>query len=177
MTNKLILAATLLVACDGGKDSGDDSTTGAFTPSEGEWITGEQSVISDTCGLFDDDDKGGDTGEGEDEDEPATLTMTGEDTFSLEGTDGDFSTSCTLSGYAFTCEATTEVIDYASKGIEAALTLTSSYSGSFDSETSGLLNIDAGVACEGKECDFIEKALETTLPCSASLEAAISFSG
>jgi len=162
MTNKLILAATLLVACDGGKDSGDDSTTGAFTPSEGEWITGEQSVISDTCGLFDDDDKGGDTGE---------------DTFSLEGTDGDFSTSCTLSGYAFTCEATTEVIDYASKGIEAALTLTSSYSGSFDSETSGLLNIDAGVACEGKECDFIEKALETTLPCSASLEAAISFSG
>ena len=163
------------VACDGGdKDDdtagGDDSgTSGAFAPAEGEWDTGELTVVTDTCGFFEEDP--GDTG-GEEDSELVTLTVTSETTFTLTQAGDGLNTTCTLDGMSFTCEPETETEDFSGKGIDAVLTTQFAYDGAFTSTTTGTVSFDIDVTCAGKDCALFKK--KVPLPCEAEINAPIS---
>jgi len=175
---RFMMAALLVgvIACDGGDDSGEDSTSGdSFSPEEGPWEADEISTV-DTCGFFDDDGKGGDTGG--DDDELVTLTVTGETSFNLtDGTD-EFNIDCTIAGdQTFTCDGGTESQSLAKDGLDASINSTFSYSGTFSSGTEGTIALFADVSCDGGDCTLIVKHLGIEFPCSVTQELAISFAG
>ena len=175
----LLAAGLLLAACDpksdtgsDGEDSGvTDTTDDGVTPEEGDWYGGEETVTEDTCGFEDD-------GKDTDEDTPVVLTLTGETTFTLNDGDG-FEQSCTFDSSAgtFTCEPIEEITDFTKKGLDAIITFTQNVSGTFSTSTTGVVDVDMDVTCEGTDCDTVAKYGGLTLPCSIAFNLDITHGG
>ncbi|MFT5685440.1 MAG: hypothetical protein ACI8RZ_006391 [Myxococcota bacterium] len=181
----LLLSVVFLLAACGDKeddsgttDSGDttdtdttDTTDESITPEDGDWYSGEKVIEKDTCGFG---DEGEDTGS---KDDSVTLTVTSETTFTLD--DGDkFNASCTFdSAGAFICEPQVEMSDYTTHGVDAILTISQSFGGSFSSSTEGNLTLSIDASCEGGDCGFLTKKGGITLPCTTSASFTISHGG
>lgn len=181
--NNLLLSAFLLalpvIGCDGSKDDTgepdttdtDTTTDDSITPAEGEWYGGDEVIGKDTCNFGDDGkDTGGD-------DEPVTLTLTSDSTFTL--TDDDkFNVSCSFETTGtFTCDDQSEVSDFTVHGVDAILTMTQSFGGTFTSSTEGTINLSISATCEGADCDFVSKQGGITLPCTTEMSLSISHGG
>ena len=165
MRNTILIAALGLVACDGG---GKDTSTEEQTPvAEGSWGAEEVSAV-DTCGFFDeeeDDDDGG----------PITLTMTSDTSFTFSDGTPDFDLTCELADdLSFTCPGGTDVQSLDGKGLDAEITAAVSYSGAFDSRTTGSFIIQIDVTCGGDDCLKLKKYEGIVFPCGYTNELAIS---
>ena len=135
------------------------------TPTEGEWGSGDETVLSDTCGFDDGDD---DSGEPEEEDN-AVITMTGEDTFTLS-IDDDY--SCTVTDHmgTFECEALVTETDFTADGYDAVISVAVTIAGQFSSTTEGMVNFTVDATCEGADCETLAGLAGLTLPCSTQVE-------
>ena len=156
------LAVMGLVACDGGKDSGDTTTT--FTPSEGEWSATEDA-FTDSCGFFESDS------------DSSTVTLTMIDSVTFNVVDEEIDLTCTLDGMNFTCDNSTETISLKDKGLSGTLTSTSTSNGTFVSETEGSFVVTIDLTCDGDGCATIEEFESMTFPCAYSSELSLSFAG
>ncbi len=133
-----------------------------ITPTEGEWGSGEETVVADTCDF---DAGGEDSGE----DDNAVITMTGEDTFNLS-IDGDY--SCTLTDHmgTFDCDAPVDETDFSSDGYDALISVSVKIAGQFSSSTEGAVNLTIDASCEGGDCDTLADLAGLTLPCGTQIE-------
>lgn len=162
---KIIALSLLLVACGSKGDSDDSgSSSDGFAPQAGTWtITPGASEDGCGIGIFDDDEDAGE----------AVLTMDSDGTsfaFLPEDDDGDEPISCTLDGQDFTCpvdmgdDGETDMDD-----MDATILNSGSMGGSFSNVTTGEIEMEITVDCEGADCGDLAEAFGVTeFPCSAS---------
>jgi len=160
-----------LVACDDGKDSGEEDVA---VPAEGEWGA-EEVGSTDTCNFSD-----ADSGDGNDDGEPLVIAKTSDDTFTIVGGDG-LDLSCTLSAdLSFSCTTgeDTAVQDLnKTKGIDADITTVSTYEGAFSSAIEGSFSVNINLTCDGDGCAVLKKyEPDVSFPCDIGTELALSFS-
>jgi hypothetical protein len=164
-----LLALTSLIACGDKSDDDDDDDDGdVVTPQEGVWQSSEASVVSDTCGF----DGGDDTGA---EDDLVTITMTGDDTFTVVGSDVDM--ACALSGSSFSCDGGADVTDLSGEGLDAILTVATTFSGTLSSSTEGSMEGRIDATCEGADCETLSEIAEIPLPCEYVIQIDITYAG
>ena len=179
-----LVPLTLGLAACGDKEESDDTAGGGddgsgaapLTPSEGPWTSSQNEVSKDECGFFSGDDTG-DTGG---DDDPATITMTGESTFTLDfPDDSEFDlVNCTLtdSSGAFTCESLTQS-NVVSEDLDATINLEWTFSGTFTNDTSGTMQAVIDATCEGTDCELVAQYAEITFPCGVEVSFDIAYAG
>jgi hypothetical protein len=174
MTLRTLLAllplTLVLWSCTESDKDEDEDEGSTDLPAEGEWTAGELTVVSDTCGFGTPGDDTGESG-----DDTTTITVTGDDSFTVVG--DDISLTCDRDGSDFDCGSTSETQDFTSDGVDATVTQTLSYSVSLDSSESGAISISFSMTCEGSQCDAVAAEAEIPFPCESVLSAAISYTG
>jgi hypothetical protein len=155
--NLLPLAGLTLVAC------------GTVTPMEGEWTSTSITVNEDACEYMVNED-----GSPVDDDSLAVDMSLNEDgtvmTFDL----GDGATvDCALEKGEFDCTSMDQNMDLNEQGMDAVLTISQMFSGSFSDEHNGTLNLVINATCEGSACDAVAAGAELTLPCTTDVTASI----
>ena len=153
------------LGCDDGKSDTAQEEEEGFALSEGDWSASPLAAVTDGCSIV---EEGGDSF-------TLNIAMTGDDTFSLTGSELDV--SCTLSDQDFTCEEEEDVQDYTAKGADVILTTRFTYAGSFDTETAGSLTYTVDVSCEGTDCSILETDYEVAFPCESAATTTLSFAG
>jgi len=162
-----LAAALLLTACG---DKGDTGDTGAATvppiPVEGTWTLTDFSASVDSCGWED-----GGNAEDADTSYDLALTDAGLDLIIAGGQTVRW--SCSLDEGAFSCED-----DVESQNVSGDIvTYTQSFSGSFDSETSGTATWGFDLTCEEDSCDRAAEAMDMPVPCQVSAQAVLGLEG
>lgn len=163
----LTLALGACTESDKDEDEDEDSTD---LPAEGEWSAGELTLVTDTCGFGEPGDDTGDSG-----DDTTTITVTGDDSFTVDGL--DMSLTCERDGSDFDCGSTSETQDFTSDGVDATVTQTLSYRVSLSGSESGTISISFGMTCEGSQCDAVAAEAGIPFPCESVLSADISYEG
>lgn len=150
----VVLAATL-VGC------------GSFAPTTGTWMTGNPTVVSNTCSTG--GDTGGDTGGPQAE--TFNITDNGDGTFTITSASSDtgsmdLTLTCTLDGKSFTCTPFTQdnPVGY---GMDATITIAITATGDFSDESTMSMTQTMDMTCAGADCGTIETMGNLTLPCQA----------
>ena len=171
----LALVSVMALACgedDKSEDTveDDDASPDSSMPVEGSWSAGNQRVLSDSCGIFEDD--GDDTGDAGDD--LATITHTGDDTFTISA--DELLLDCTMSGSGFTCVSEPLRDDLTDDGLDAVLisTYTASSPGG---ATAATLQLAFDMECEGTACSALEESFGSAFPCSVVIEVDVTHVG
>ena len=171
----LALVSVMALACgenDKSEDDAenDDASSDGSMPVEGSWSAGNQRVLSDSCGIYEDqEDDTGDAGE-----DLATITHTGDDTFTISA--DELLLDCTMGGSGFTCVSEPLRDDLTDDGLDAVLITTYTASG-VGGATAATLQLAFDMDCEGTACSVLEDSLGSTFPCSAVIEVDVTHVG
>lgn len=168
-----LAALTGLLACtESDKDEDEDEDeTSSDLPAEGAWTAGEATVVTNGCEIdgFGEDDTG-DPG-----DDTTTITVTGDDSFTVTGDDLDL--TCTRDGAEWDCGEQVETEDFSADGADAVLTQRFSFRVALSSSEAGDLTATFALSCEGTDCGLISEQAEIPLPCESVLRFPIAHAG
>ena len=147
------------------QDTGVDSATEpVFTPQEGEWVVRSSQMTLDECGLEQHSDRG----------TPGNIlrvVRTGESAFEVTLAGGE-TPACDLVDTDYDCVDFTEYDETANSfGLDATMPAVVSVSGRFESETEMMMRTDVYLECSGDGCDLVSWFLDTTFPCSMSMDS------